>query len=502
MVNRQWLYTAVCMVAWMTPGLAQSGGGPWIPPQQTSWQWQLTGPVDLSVNAAVYDIDLFTTDASVVQQLHQRGRRAICYVSVGTYEPFRPDSGQFPAAVRGRRVSGFPDETWLDIRRLDVLAPIMEARLDLCKAKGFDAVEPDNVDGYDNNSGFDLTYADQLAYNRYIAKIAHDRGLSVGLKNDLGQVPDLVDEFDWALNEQCFQYDECNTLARFINAGKAVFHVEYELEAAEFCPAANAMQFNSLEKNYDLGASGTPCRAAAVEGSLAAVRNGASGWDEPVAPGEIISLYGVNLGPEDLVVSESLIDGRFPTDLAGTRVLIGGIAAPLLFVRTDQAGAIVPYGIAPAEWMEVAVFRDGIRTSAIEVRQAAVAPGIFTADASGRGQAAALNQDGSLNSPANPEQRGRIIVLYATGEGQTTPAGEDGLPALGELPAPVLPVEVFIGGQRATVHYAGAAPGLVAGLMQVNAGIPPDAAVGDAVEVVIRVGTAASQADVTIAVRQ
>jgi uncharacterized protein (TIGR03437 family) len=500
-MNRQWLFTVVCLFAWMTPIIAQSGGSPWIPPQQISWQWQLTDPVDLSIAAAVYDIDLFTSDASVVQQLHERGRWAICYVSVGTYEPFRPDSDQFPDAVKGRRVSGFPDESWLDIRRLDVLGPIMEARFDLCKAKGFDAVEPDNVDGYDNRSGFDLTYADQLAYNRYIAKIAHDRELSVGLKNDLEQIGDLIGDFDWALNEQCFQYDECETLKPFIDAGKAVFHVEYKLEAAEFCPAANTLKFNSLKKNIDLDASGTACRPPAAEGSVAAVRNGASGRDDPVAPGEILSLYGTNLGPENLAVSNPLSDGRFPTELAGTMVLVDGIAAPLLFVRTDQVGAIAPYAIGAAAQMEVVVAREGLLSPAFEVRQAAAAPGIFTADSSGRGQAAALNHDGSLNSPSNPEQHGNIIVLYATGEGQSNPAGEDGLPALGELPSPVLPVEVFIDGKRAVVNYAGAAPGLVAGLMQVNAVIPADVAVGDNVAVMIRVGTAESQAEVTIAVR-
>ncbi len=110
--------------------------------------------LDLSVDAAVYDIDLFDNDAATVDELHAQGRRAICYFSAGTFETGRPDANEFPEAVKGKPLEDYPDEKWLDIRQLDVLRPIMEARLDLCKAKGFDAAEPDNVDGYSNDSGF------------------------------------------------------------------------------------------------------------------------------------------------------------------------------------------------------------------------------------------------------------------------------------------------------------------------------------------------------------
>src|SRR3954470_2981305 len=181
----------------------------WIPPQVSSWQWQLTTPVDQTVNASVFDIDLSDNSASVVASLHAKGRKVICYISAGTYENWRPDASQFPASVRGSS-NGWPGEQWLDIRRLDVLGPIMQARLDLCKAKGFDAVEPDNIDGYTNKTSFPLSSVDQLAYNRFLAKAAHTRGLSIGLKNDIDQARDLVGDFDWALNEQCFQYNECS----------------------------------------------------------------------------------------------------------------------------------------------------------------------------------------------------------------------------------------------------------------------------------------------------
>jgi len=150
-------------------------------------------------------------------------------------------------------------ERWLDIRRIDLLGPIMEARMDSCKAKGFDGIEPDNVDGFLNDTGFPLTYDDQLGYNIWLAETAHKRGLSVGLKNDMDQIPDLLAYFDWALNEECFQHRECDTLLPFIEAGKAVFNVEYVLEAGEFCGEARALGINSMRKNLDLDAWREQC---------------------------------------------------------------------------------------------------------------------------------------------------------------------------------------------------------------------------------------------------
>jgi hypothetical protein len=237
----------------------------WVPAPSTSWQWQLTGTIDQSFDVAMYDIDLFDTPASVVASLHAKGRKVVCYMSAGTYENWRPDASAFPAAALGSNVSGWAGEKWLDIRRLDVLGPIMEARMDLCKQKGFDALEPDNIDGYTNRSGFPLTAQDQLTYNIWLANAAHARGLSIGLKNDLDQVQALVAHFDWALNEQCFEYNECNLLTPFVNAGKAVFVVEYNLGTAKFCDKAVALGFNALKKNLDLDASRTACPSPAGE---------------------------------------------------------------------------------------------------------------------------------------------------------------------------------------------------------------------------------------------
>ena len=146
-----------------------------------------------------------------------------------------------------------PVSAGLDIRGLDLLGPLMANRLDLAVSKGCDGVEPDNVDGFENQTGFHLTPADQLVYNRWLAAEAHQRGLSIGLKNDLDQVPELVEDYDWALNEQCFAFDECDLLRPFIQAGKAVFGVEYDGNPEAFCPQANALGFSWLVKTPQLG---------------------------------------------------------------------------------------------------------------------------------------------------------------------------------------------------------------------------------------------------------
>jgi hypothetical protein len=206
----------------------------------------------------MYDIDMFDNDSSVVTALHNSSRKAVCYIDFGTWENWRPDAAQFPASVLGKS-NGWPGEKWLDIRQIAVLGPIMSARLDLCKAKGFDAVEPDNIDGYSNSTGFPLNYQDQLAYNQWIANAAHSHGLSVGLKNDVEQANDLQPYFDWALDEQCFQYNECGTLSTFVSAGKSVFEVEYQGSTSSFCPSASALGLSSMLKHLSLDAWKQDC---------------------------------------------------------------------------------------------------------------------------------------------------------------------------------------------------------------------------------------------------
>src|SRR3989441_1310259 len=238
-----------------------SGSGSiWQPSLNTSWQWQLTGQIDLSIHVQMYDIDAFGNTATTVTTLHSTGGHVVCYISGGTFEDWRPDVGRFPASVLGNAVAGWAGERWLDVRQLTVLGPIMSARMDMCAQKGFDGIEIDNVDGYSNPTGFPLTYQDQLNYDTFMANAAHARGLSVGLKNDVGQVKDLLPYFNWALDESCFNFNECNTLLPFINAGKPVFQTQYE--TSQYCAQANALNFNGIVKHLLLDAWIQPCRSS------------------------------------------------------------------------------------------------------------------------------------------------------------------------------------------------------------------------------------------------
>ena len=240
------------------PAPAYAADVRWRPAPGLSWQWQLTGRVDTSVAARVFDVDLFATRAATVAELRAQGKRVICYMSAGAWERWRPDAERFPRRLLGRS-NGWDGERWLDIRRLDLLAPILRDRLDRCARKGFDGVEFDNVDGYANRTGFPLTGSDQLRFNRWLADAAHRRGLAAGLKNDLGQIDQLEPFFDFAINEECFYYRECGKLRRFIAAGKPVFHVEYELRRDRFCSRADDLGFSSMRKGWDLGRWRRPC---------------------------------------------------------------------------------------------------------------------------------------------------------------------------------------------------------------------------------------------------
>ena len=239
-------------------GGARCTGSCKVPPFKARWSYQLQGNLRLT-SARVYDIDGVDTPRSFVARLNRLRRYAVCYIDAGTWEDWRPDSKRFPDAVLGGD-NGWPGERWLDIRRTDVLIPIMRDRIATCRAKGFDAVEPDNVDGYTNETGFPLTAADQLRYNRRIANLAHVAGLAVGLKNDLDQIPALRSEFDFGVVEQCFQYDECDKVKPFLRVGKPVFEVEYEGTSASFCSRARAMGINAQRARLDLDRPGTPCR--------------------------------------------------------------------------------------------------------------------------------------------------------------------------------------------------------------------------------------------------
>ncbi|PWQ94601.1 endo alpha-1,4 polygalactosaminidase [Leucothrix arctica] len=231
----------------------------WYQPTTSStWHWQLQGEINPNLPVDIYDIDLFDSPKSLINTLHGNGKKVICYFSAGSYENWRDDAQQFDKAALGSILDGWEDEQWLDVRS-DSLKPIMTARLDLAKQKDCDGVEPDNVDGYANESGFKLTANDQLNYNKWLAEQAHERGLAIGLKNNLDQIEQLVGHFDFAVNEQCFEYEECERLASFTQADKAVFNAEYhskyfitEKAKNTICERSRRLKFSTLILNEEL----------------------------------------------------------------------------------------------------------------------------------------------------------------------------------------------------------------------------------------------------------
>lgn len=228
------------------------GAGTWLPAVTDTWQWQLNGTVNTSYAVAVYDVDLFDTPQATIDALKSAGRRVVCYFSAGSSEDWRSDFARFAAADMGDPLDQWPGERWLDTRSANVRA-IMQARLDLAVSKRCDAVEPDNMDAYANPSGIELTADTQLDYNRFIAHQAHARGLAVGLKNDVDQLAALQPHFDFAVNEQCHEYDECDGYSVFVTNGKPVFNAEYAslwvadaAARAELCTSARAAGLRTL----------------------------------------------------------------------------------------------------------------------------------------------------------------------------------------------------------------------------------------------------------------
>ena len=258
----------------------------WTPALGERWQYQLQGGVNASITAApngggnpvapkVFDIDLYASDgttpnAAGVAQVHANGAHAICYVDAGTYENFRPDAADYTAfdtscggCLLGKN-NGWPGEQWLNVsddkgQRTFILSELGK-RLDKCLAANFDGVEFDNVDGYANDTGFTITSQTQEDFDKALAALAHQKGLSVALKNDVDQLSDLAPFFDYAVNEQCFEFSECDQYASFLNQNKAVFNVEYNTQPSAFCAPALTAKMSAIKKDLALDATPwTPC---------------------------------------------------------------------------------------------------------------------------------------------------------------------------------------------------------------------------------------------------
>ncbi len=238
----------------------------WQPTPGLSFQVQYAGDIDLQVKVDVIALDLFETSMADIQYLHRQGIKVIGYLNAGAWEAWRPDRNDFPASVLGAKYHNWPGERWLDIRQLALLKPILEARLDLCKIKGFDGVDADNLDGYDNPTGFAISPGDQIRFNRWLAQAAHQRGLGIGLKNNPQQAAILLEDFDWITTENCFKQNWCQEVISFVQAGKPVFAIEYRQEGIrlpDFCDQAAALKVDAILKNKRLDAWLAACPSTA-----------------------------------------------------------------------------------------------------------------------------------------------------------------------------------------------------------------------------------------------
>jgi hypothetical protein len=230
----------------------------WVPSIGDRLQIQYADyPPDLSMEADIYALDLFEAPQSSIAELHAKGKKVICYVNTGAWEEYRPDADDFPSESIGRDYEGWPGEKWLDIGRYETFAGIMQARFDLAVEKGCDGIDADNMQNYEEHTGFDIRPADQMEYNLWLSEQSHQRGLSIGLKNDAEQAADLAACFDWSLIEDCSVYGWCQMLSPFIEAHKPVFQIEYtdmDLSLQSFCPTANELGFSGLLKRRGLDA--------------------------------------------------------------------------------------------------------------------------------------------------------------------------------------------------------------------------------------------------------
>jgi hypothetical protein len=245
--------TGAAAAAASTPVASSSKAAQWVPSRSDTWQWQLNGSIDTAYAVQVYDIDLFDAPQATIDNLKAQGHRVVCYFSAGSAESWRPDYSQFASSDKGNNLAGWSGERWLDTRSANV-RNIMQARLDLAVSKGCNGVEPDNVDGYTNNPGFPLNSSTQADFNLFIASAAHARGLAVALKNDLEQIDTLGASFDFAINEQCHELNECDGYDAFLASGKAVFNAEYAAAYVQntggardaLCRSAKTAQMHTL----------------------------------------------------------------------------------------------------------------------------------------------------------------------------------------------------------------------------------------------------------------
>ena len=242
-----------------TTGLSNGKTTWWQPKAGISFDWQLDDITSANTFAGnVVDVDAFTTSAETVAALHASGKKVIAYLSVGTFEDDRPDGSLLPKEVVGSKYDEWPHEKWLDIRQIDKLKPWLNSRFNMILKKGFDAIEPDNLDAYENKTGFTLTINDEKKYIDYLIATAHSNGLGIGQKNVSELTESYAAKFDWALTEDAFQQGWQNDMAAYIKLNKPVFAVEYTDVTLQknfedkVCPEAGKLGFTAILKKRDL----------------------------------------------------------------------------------------------------------------------------------------------------------------------------------------------------------------------------------------------------------
>ncbi|KYK60817.1 endo alpha-1,4 polygalactosaminidase precursor [Drechmeria coniospora] len=205
----------------------------WKPEVGTPWQIILSKPIKLSSddgavspNTTVYDLDMFENDAESFRKLINAGINVICYFSAGSWEEWRDDAAKFDKKDLGKELDGWPGEKWLDVRS-DSVRSIMKERIKLAASKGCMAIDPDNVDGFQNENGLGLTANDAADFVKFLAGEAASYNMSTGLKNAADIIDDVLDVVHFSVNEQCIEMAECPSFAPFIKAGKPVFNIEY-----------------------------------------------------------------------------------------------------------------------------------------------------------------------------------------------------------------------------------------------------------------------------------
>ena len=294
-------------------------------------------------------------------------------------------------------------------------------------------------------------------------------------------------------------------LALFLGFTSFLFaqQVTYTYDAAQRLSKADYGNGKSISYTYDkagnLLSRTVAGGATAPVVTAAGVLNAASFAGGAVAPGEMVTIFGTGIGPSALA-SFQLNGTIVSANVAGTQFLFDGVPAPIIYVSSGQSTVMVPYAVAGKSSTQLQAVYNGARSAPVAIPVAPAAPGLFTTAQNGSGQAAIVNQSGSINSAAAPAPKGSVLLIFMTGDGQTNPSGVDGQLAVATLPRTAAPVKVTIGGVDAPVAYAGVAPQSIAGFTQLNVTVPTDAPSGS-VPLVVSVGGIASQASVTVAVQ-